>query len=50
MVLTEEVKITDECELFGDFGVFIQIILGVGSIASLLGNLPLRLYCSEEIL
>ena len=25
-----------KCELFGDFGVFIQIILGVSSILSLL--------------
>ena len=38
MVLTADVKATDECELFGDFGVFIQIILGVMSIASLLGK------------
>ena len=25
-----------ECELFGDFGVFIQVVLGVSSIGSLL--------------
>lgn len=25
-----------ECELFGDFGVFIQVMLGIASIASLL--------------
>jgi hypothetical protein len=27
-----------ECELFGDFGVFIQVILGVASILTLLCN------------
>ena len=29
-----------ECELFGDFGIFIQIVLGVASIGSLLGISP----------
>ena len=28
-----------ECELFGDFGIIIQVILGVTSIASLFGNI-----------
>lgn len=35
---TSEVKMSDECELFGDFGVLIQIILGVSSIMSLFGK------------
>jgi hypothetical protein len=38
-VMLRRLAMKSECELFGDFGVIIQIILGVASILSLLCKL-----------
>jgi hypothetical protein len=45
------IKKVGECELFGDFGIFIQIILGALSIGSLLCNIIVYLndYSEESV-